>query len=184
MPGGVWTLLKADEWAALLRDHLDQDFMDYLIRGMRSGFRIGYNRASKMQSLRRIMRSAAEHATIVSDYLRQELEQGFVLGPFNTQGFSSVVIQTSRIGVILKKHTQGKWRLIVDLSSLDGASVNDGIDPALCSLSYARVEWVAEKVTELGPGTQLATSKRIQNRPSAPGRPPTPRDAMAGPSII
>ena len=31
-------------------------------------------------------------------------------------------------------------------------SVNDGIDPALCSLKYARVEQVAEKVFELGPG--------------------------------
>ena len=30
-------------------------------------------------------------------------------------------------------------------------SVNDGIDPALCSLKYTLVEQVAEKVFELGP---------------------------------
>ena len=84
---GVRTPLKVDEWATLLRDHLDEDFVDYLIHGMRFGFSNGYNRASKMQTSRRIMRSAAEHATIVSDYLRQELEQGYVLGPFDTQGF-------------------------------------------------------------------------------------------------
>ena len=109
-----------------------------------------------MQPSRRNTRSAAEHATIVSEYLRQELEHGYVLGPFDMQSFSNVAIQTSSIGVIPKKHTQGKWRLIVDLSSPDGTSMNDGIDPTLCSLSYARVEQVAEKVAELGPGTQSA----------------------------
>ena len=79
-----------------------------------------------------------------------------MLGPFDPQAFGSLAIQTSSIGVIPKKHTHGKWRLIVDLSSPDRRSVNDGIDPVLCSLKYARVEQVAEKVFELGPGAQLA----------------------------
>ena len=48
--------------------------------------------------------------------------------------------QMSRFGVILKHHTLGKWRLIVDLSFPAGASINDGIDPSLCSLKYTKVE--------------------------------------------
>ena len=81
-----------------------------------------------------------------------------MLGPFDPQGFGSLAIQTtcSKIGVIPKKHTQGEWQLIVDLSSPERMSVNYGIDPALCSLKYTRVEQVAEKVFELGPGAQLA----------------------------
>ena len=55
-----------------------------------------------------------------------------------------------------RRYSEGKWRLIVDLSSPDRMSVNDGIDPALCSLKYTRVEQVAEKVFKLGPGAQLA----------------------------
>ena len=123
---------------------------------MNFGFRIGFNRASAIQPSKRNMRSVVDHAAIVSEYIQQELERGFVLGPFDPQAFGSLAIQTSSIGVIPKKHTHGKWRLIVDLSSPDRRSVNDGIDPALCSLKYTRVEQVAEKVFELGPGAQLA----------------------------
>ena len=153
----VRTSLKADEWAVLLRDHPDEIFVDYLIHGITFWFRIGYNREGKIQPSRRNMKSVAEDTAVVSDYLRQEMERGYVLCPFDLQGFGSTPIQTSRIGVIPKKwHSYGKWRLVVDLSSPDGASVNDGIDPALCSLSYTRVDQVAEKVSELGVGTQLA----------------------------
>ena len=37
----------------------------------------------------------------------------------------------SPFGVIPKGHTPGKWRLIVDLSSPKGGSVNDGIPPVV-----------------------------------------------------
>ena len=69
-------------------------------------------------------------------YSLERVAGGFVLGPFDPQGFGSLAIQTSKISVILKKHMQGKWQLIVDLSSPERMSVNDGIDPALCSLKY------------------------------------------------
>ena len=60
-------------------------------------------------------------------------------------------IHISKLGVIPKKHHAGKWRLIVDLSSPAGASVNDFIDPSLCSLTYE-----AEFVLRSGRGTLLA----------------------------
>jgi len=46
--------------------------------------------------------------------------------------------QVSLIGIIPKKHRPGKWRLIVDLSSPEGGSVNDSINISkdTCSLSY------------------------------------------------
>ena len=46
--------------------------------------------------------------------------------------------------------------MIMDLSSPDGASVNDAIDPALCSLEYISVECVARKAWQLGPGALIA----------------------------
>lgn len=42
--------------------------------------------------------------------------------------------------MIPKRHRQNKWRLIVDLSSPEGHSVNDGIDSTTCSLSYVSVD--------------------------------------------
>ena len=62
----------------------------------------------------------------------------------------------SRFGVIPKKSQLGKWRLIVDLSYPNGASVNDGIDAAVCSLSYASVDDAADTIIQLGRDTCLA----------------------------
>ena len=59
-------------------------------------------------------------------------------------------------GVIPKGHASGKWRLIVDLSSPKGASVNDGIDPLWCTLTYISVDDVAKIIAGMGKGTLLA----------------------------
>ena len=42
-----------------------------------------------------------------------------------------------------------KWRLVVDLSSPKGNTVNDGIDRDLCSLTYLMIDQVAKKVVEM-----------------------------------
>ena len=62
----------------------------------------------------------------------------------------------SRIGVIPKGHTPGRWRLITDLSFPEAASVNDGISPSLCSITYTTVEKVAVAALSLGQGALLA----------------------------
>ena len=70
---------------------------------------------------------------MVERYLSKELELGRTLGPFNPH--SLVNMQISPLGVIPKSQP-GKWRLIVDLSSPEAESVNDGIDKTMCSLKY------------------------------------------------
>ena len=57
---------------------------------------------------------------------------------------------------MMKKHQPGKWRLITDLSYPEGTSVNDAIDPALCSLSYITVDQVALRALSLGKGALIA----------------------------
>ena len=58
--------------------------------------------------------------------------------------------------MIPKCHTPGKWRLIVDLSSPKGWSVNDGIAPSLCSLRYVTVDEIAAVAATLGRGALIA----------------------------
>jgi len=58
--------------------------------------------------------------------------------------------------VIPKKHKPGQWRLILDLSSPDEHSVNDGIVKELASLSYVSVDDVTAIITKLGKGAVLA----------------------------
>ena len=60
------------------------------------------------------------------------------------------------MGVVPKGHTLGKWRMITNLSFPDGASVNDGIDPQLCSLQYTTVDRVARAAQCLGRWALLA----------------------------
>ena len=77
-----------------------------------------------------------------------------MLGPFPPGLYPSLHI--SRFGVIPKGHKTRKWRLIIDLSFPKGQSVNDGIEPALCTLSYTTVDAVAEIIARLGRGSLLA----------------------------
>ena len=78
-----------------------------------------------------------------------------MLGPLNPMLRGQAAIITNRIGVIPKGNS-GKWRLITDLSHPAGYSVNDAIDPDLCSMTYTKVERVAQRAMHLGTGALMA----------------------------
>ena len=101
------------------------------------------------------MLSAMQHPEQINEYLEKELRLGRMLGPFRDLG-GLPPVHISRFGVIPKGHNTGKWRLITDLSFPPGNSVNDGIDPAICSLRYTTVEDVASVAAQLGPHTLMA----------------------------
>ncbi len=150
----VNTPLIIGSWEKALAAHPDRDYVTYLLRGMRNGFRIGYRwGAVARRSNRRNMPSAKENRGVVEDYLQKELEGGRLVGPLDPAKFPGVHV--SPFGV-RPKSQPGKWRLIVDLSSPAGASVNDGIDPGLCSLSYVKVDDIVEVVLQTGKGSLLA----------------------------
>ena len=50
----------------------------------------------------------------------------------------------------------GQWHLIVDLSSPQGANVNDRISSKWDSLAYVSVDQIVDTVLQLGQGSQLA----------------------------
>lgn len=87
---------------------------------------------------------------MVSQCLRDEEAAG------KLRRCSSASVHTSPIGVLPKRSQPGKFRLIVDLSSPIGFSVNDGIDSPLCSLTYTSVAHAAELVASLGRGALMA----------------------------
>ena len=100
------------------------------------------------------MGSVVQNLRVVTEYLGQERQAGRVLGPVEEAARCSVHL--SHFGVIPKPHQPGKWRLIVDLSHPHGSSINDGVDSALCSLSYASVDDAVELALEAGRGALLA----------------------------
>ena len=87
------------------------------------------------------MSSPAETSQVIEDYLTKEAAAGNIFRLFSPSLLPSAHI--NRFGVIPKKYQLGKWRLITDLSYPEGSSVNDAIDPSLCSLSYTSVDVVA-----------------------------------------
>ena len=151
----VTTQLVVEAWAQALSRHPDKAFAHYICTGLRFGFRIGFSGNVCLKPAPNNMRSAHDHPTVVSEYLAKETALGRMLGPFD-MSTCLCPLQINRFGVIPKDHDQGKWRLITDLSFPPGHSVNDGIDPTLCSLSYSTVDEVAGLVARLGPGALLA----------------------------
>ena len=95
----------------------------------------------------------ALHSQVVEEYLTKECSAGRIVGPLPLQKFSFVQISPFEV---IPKSTPGKWRLILDLSSPHGKSVNDGIDRRLCSLTYTKVDEVANYVLQKGRGTLLS----------------------------
>ena len=147
--------LSWQEWDRCLASHPDQRFRRYIVDGIRRGFRIGfdYSHADYTRSSPNNMISARDHPEVVGEYLAAECGAGRVLGPFDPARFP--LVHTSRFGVI-PKGSSGKWRLIVDMSSPEGASINDGITESLASLSYVGVDDAAEGVVSYGRGALLA----------------------------
>ena len=91
------------------------------------------------------MPSADEHPEIVSKYLEGELRYGR-LAELDEGIAKAVGVHISLFGVIPKKSRPNKWRLILDLSSPGGNSINDGISKELASLSYVSVDEVVVRV--------------------------------------
>ena len=121
-------------WKEQLLSHADARFTDWVFCGFDHCLRIGFDYSRhQCRAAKRNMKSAKEQKTICS-YLRKERARRRMIDPPP----AAKNTQISPFGVITKPHQPGKWRLILDLSSPRGSSVNDGIDPQLCSLSYAR----------------------------------------------
>ena len=142
------------EWHEHLRTHPDQQFAGYILSGLESGFRVGFNYHHELLPAKHNMPSALEHSEAVECYLGEERAAGRILGPLDKNRSSR--LQVNRFRVISKGCASGKWRLITDLSFPDGGSVNDGISSPLCTLTYTSVDRVARAAHQLGPGALLA----------------------------
>ena len=146
----VSTPLQADTCASLLAAHPDQWFAQFIVRGIRQGFRIGFDR-SKGASPRPLKGNMSiPQPELVTQYLEREVSLGRmeIIARMN-------LVHTSPIGLIPKKGKPGRWRLIVHLSSPNGGSINDGIDQNLASLKYPTVDHLAMLVRQVGRGTYL-----------------------------
>ena len=152
----VSTPMQQSEWERDLEGHPDRNFKRYILNGIARGFRIGFDyQHHQCRAAASNMQSAVSHAGVVKEYLDKEVSLGRLIGPV-PPALIPAGTQISPFGVIPKPGQPEKWRLIVDLSSPEGASVNAGIEPELCSLCYLRVDDVVRQIVKLGKGAQIA----------------------------
>ena len=146
---------ESGTWSSV-RDHPDPVFRHYILNGIWHGFRIGFNQEVLCTPASSNMRSALETASVVQEYLDKEVTLGRIVGPVSPEMVPAST-QLSPFGVIPKSNQPGKRRrLIVDLSSPGGRSVNDGIEAEICSLSYLHLDEVMDRIVKSGRGTNLA----------------------------
>ena len=139
---------KLGAWKESLAGHPDQCFAAYIIQGISMGFRIGCDPGVPLRGSSHNLPGALEHKEVVTEYLKKECSLGRIVKPV-VKGRGKVHI--SPFGVIPKK-TPGKWRLIIDLSSPRGSSVNDTIGEGVSSLSYVALDSILEAILALGEG--------------------------------
>ena len=77
---------------------------------------------------------------MVDGYLQREMDIGLLFVLEHREDHPYEQMHTSPFGVIPKKHKPDKWRLIVDLSSPEGSSINDAISKELCSVAYSSID--------------------------------------------
>ena len=152
-PPNIASPLRAETWGKALRAIPDRAFTDFLLRGITQGFRIGIREGARLTPSQRNRHSAYERPDVISKYLAREVVLDRMAPLPSAPALAPPFLQLSPFGAIPKKN---RLRLIVDLSSPEGCSVNDAIQQELCSVSYASLDHVVQLVQSLGRGTRLA----------------------------
>ena len=149
----IFTPLWLEAWQRALANHPDQVWARAILKGIQDGFRIGLRAHHHCRSSMGNSPSAREQAQVVETYLAGQLAQGHLAGPYAPAECRGII--TSSLAVIPKK-TPGKWRVIIDLSRPQGASVNEAIRREFTHLAYSSVEDAALIIHDLGPHALLA----------------------------
>ena len=153
-PVSMVSPLNVSQFTLDLAGHPDRQAVAYVLNGLQHGFRLGFQPARKLKPARKNKPSAFQNPKVIDDYLATEVARGRVAGPFPSPPLPN--LQVSSFGVIPKKGQPGKWRLIVDLSSPHGSSVNDGIDADEFSMHYIHLDQIINMIAKHGPGALMA----------------------------
>lgn len=130
----------------------DQDAAQLLELGFTEGFQLN-SQLRVVPPAADNLKSAKEHADVVTEKLLKEVVLGRMAGPFEAPPAPDLVI--SPLGVVPKKELN-KFRLIHHLSHPRGGSVNDSIYPDLCMVSFTSFDAAVAWVQRLGQGALLA----------------------------
>lgn len=149
------TPINIEQLEVELRQHPDRSFVTELISGLRTGFDMKvFNPPISTRECKNLQ-SALTRPDEVDRLISDELQKGFLAGPFDIPPFP--VYRVSPVGVAEGKYSK-KLRMILDLSSPHEesvSSINDLINKSECSLSYVKIDDAIHSILEQGRGAQL-----------------------------
>ena len=135
----ITTPLRPHKWLELLSAYPNKALKEFFIDGLLHGFKIGFNNPpSQLHLAKKNLLGALQHPQVVDDYLKVEIAEHHVTGPFLKEDIPAAHI--SCFGVIPRHHAPKKWRLIIDLSHPVNFSINDDILKDLCCHTYITVD--------------------------------------------
>ena len=153
LPVRIVTPVNVETLARYLRDYPCPSTRDYLLRGFTHGFDIGFRGDFQDTNSRpRNLRSARNNADLVTEAVAKEVRRGHTSGPFPYPPFPHT--HCSPLGSAPKP--DGSVRLILDLSSPRGDSVNEGISKEEFACQYSKFDDAVSIVLHLGKGAFLA----------------------------
>lgn len=139
-----------------LKEHPDVDFVNSLIDGLTNGFHTGINQMPDKTFICKNLLSTSKYPDDVTNLIDNELQKGYIIGPFTEPPFDTFRI--SPIGIVEGKYSKKK-RLILDLSAphnnTDHCSINDLIDKQDYSLTYVKIDDAISMIKSFGSGTLL-----------------------------
>ena len=141
----ITTPLRPLQFERELHGHPDKLFVAQLLQDLTNGCDVGY-KGPRFQCVAPHLPSAYIYSDVIDKSITQECTAGRLAGPFANPPFKN--IRCSGLGVVPKR--DGGWRIIYDLSSPTGTSVNDFIDPNAFSLTYCTIDDAAKMVLTAG----------------------------------
>jgi len=149
-PPSEITTLKLERWKHYLKNcHLPD--AQWVLDSIRNGFSLNTS-PKHLQSAKKNLISATQQPELIDEYLANELKLGQVAGPFDTPPYKD--FHVNRFGVVPKSN--GKWRMITDLSFPHGFSVNDGVLRENYNVKYVGLTAAIEKILHHGEGCVMA----------------------------
>jgi hypothetical protein len=146
------TRLILSAWMRLLVGHPDQAEVQKTLTGIKFGENLGFVGPRKILISPSPRSLDSDSANAISENILKRLKSGNILGPFiqiPTHGFRS-----SSIYAIPK--SEGGKRIIHNLSSPDGFSVNDNLNMSEFNCTFAPFNTCLGIITEVGKGCFLA----------------------------
>ncbi len=139
-----------------LCNHPDTEFTNYLLYGLKHGFKPGVECPISESITCNNLQSALAEPDIVDNLIKKEVDSGFMIGPFDAPPFP--VFRISPIGVATRKFS-GKKRLIIDLSAPHNSpfpSINSLIPLDEFSLKYHDIDHAIDMLKIVGHGAWMA----------------------------